>query len=162
MRNVALIILTLLLSFCSLCYGAPPFDRLQDTFGDWHVRHVYNNETFQYRFSDTRSKIRMDNGGTVRFDINRNSEGEFYYKAFGWIYQVIIEIDGRPFPSARLKPRQQLFHHLTQDVNGEFLNTLANTTQDVRVGLLVDDGMIWGTLSSKGSSAALRWIGAVK
>lgn len=140
--------------------GESPFNRLRDTFGDWKVRHVYDRETFQYRFSDAQSRIMMDEGDWVRFDINRDSEGNFYLSTFGWIDQVIIKIGNETFTQEPLESIS--FHRFTQDVDTKFLKALANATEDIRVGLSFDGNVKWGTLSPKGSNAALRWIGAIK
>lgn len=158
-----LICLIIVISICTASFVQSedsPFNRLRDTFGEWKVRHVYDTETFQYRCSDAQARIMMDEDNWVRFDINRDTEGNFYLSTFGWLDQVIIEIDGETFTQEPLEKVN--FHRFTQDVDDVFLKAIANTKEDIRVGLGFKGKVRWGTLSPKGSSAALRWIGTIK
>ena len=59
MRRIALAVTLLVsLAFTSMSF-ASEFFRLRDTFSDWKVRHVYDEKSLQYRFSDAKTFLTL-------------------------------------------------------------------------------------------------------
>ena len=85
-RNVLILVfsLPLLLAFTSTAF-ASEFSRLRDTFSDWKVRHVYDEETLQYRFSDAKTYLTVGKDGKLPTQINRTNNGKFEFR---FIYGV--------------------------------------------------------------------------
>ena len=151
------------------------FSRLRDTFGDWKVRHVYDEETLRHRFSDAKTYLTVGKDGKLPAQINRTNNGKFEFRfkygigayedwgVFGignWVTKVIIEIEGRKFNfqnEIRLKA-----HEFIAPVGPDFLWALADAKSPASVHIFVGEiSAVTAALPVKGSSAALRWLRAL-
>jgi hypothetical protein len=152
--------------------SANEFQRLRDTFGEWSVRHVYDNDTLQYRFSDAKTQIVIgDQGMSLPFQINRNADGTFNFSFVyawgrwedinffeGWITKVIIYVDSDKY---EFTSDNEVLHTFEGEVDKKFLSAVAQANA-IRIELFVRDNLqARGTISTKGSYAALRWLRAI-
>lgn len=172
--KVLIFLLPLLLAFTSTSF-ASEFSRLRDTFGDWKVRHVYDEETLQYRFSDAKTFLTLGNDRKLPAQINRTSDGKFEFRfkygvgayedwgLFGvgkWVTKVAIEIEGKKY-NFRSETGLKV-HEFMATVGTDFLRALADAKSPASVHIYVDDKFAGiASLPVNGSSAALRWLRAL-
>ena len=167
--------LLLALAFTNAAF-ASELSRLKDTFGDWKVRHVYDEESLQYRFSDAKTFLTSGKDIKLPAQINRTNDGQFEFRlkygfgrwgdwgVFGagrWVTKVAIEIEDKKFTysdEAGMK-----VHEFITRVGPDFLSALAKANAPASVNLFIGTEYV-GTaiLPVKGSAAALIWLRAVK
>lgn len=148
--------------------GGSEFSRLRETFGEWRVRHVYDEETLRHRFSDAKTSMRVGEND-FRAQINRSPDGEFTFRfvyAFGrwedigllggWVNRIVVVIDQEPF---EFTSSNVTTHEFIAHVDDRFLSLLATSRSPVAVQMYVDDTLrAVGRLPVEGSAAALRWL----
>lgn len=134
------------------------------SFGDWNVRHVFDYDTLEYRYSDAKTKITLEDGRTATFQINHPHPTSGLVNTFilgGWLEDVVIVIDKKEYTYG-----QSYLHTFYGHVDDNFIKALANTKNPVKIKIRASRASKeWdykGTISSKGSSAALRWVKALK
>ena len=172
---IAGVFLPLLLAFSTPSF-ASEFSRLRDTFGDWNVRHVYDEESLHYRFSDAKTFLILGNDRKLPGQINRTYGGKFEFRfkygigawedwgLFGrgnWVTRVTVEIEAEKF-SYRDESGMEA-HEFIATVGPDFLAALADAKSPALVNIFVGDTFAEAAiLPVNGSSAALRWLRAVK
>lgn len=169
--KILLLLLSLFMTFTGTAFSSE-FFRLRDTFGDWKVRHVYNEQNLQHRFSDAKTFMTLGQHGKLPAQINRTSEGYFHFRfkygigtfqdlgIFGvgnWVTNITIKIGDKTFSykgSARLQ-----VHEFVTKVDHIFLKTLADAKTPASVRIFVNNKFaVTASLPVNGSSAALRWL----
>jgi len=131
---------------------------IYNDLGDWSVRHVFDQETLSYKYSDARTTLQLKSGRSVEFQINRRaSDNRTTYILKGWIDKVIIKVGAKEFTDT-----QSSMHTFYGYPSTEMLNSIANTSEPIEVELITGNKKYNGFLSSDGSSSALRWIRAIK
>ena len=132
-----------------------------DKFGDWSVRHVFDKETLKYRFSDAKTHITTSQGGKWDFQFSRNAETKnVNFIMDGWLQKVTLKVDGKEYVRT-----QSNFHTFYGRADLDLLNAISKTKNPIEVTIIAGRWQgkeVKGTLSAKGSSAALRWIRAIK
>ena len=134
-----------------------------DSFNNWKVRHVFDDKTLKYRYSDAKTDILREEGGKIGFQFNRKADGQVgYIIDDGWLQKVTIKVDGKEFVS-----KQERLHTFYGKAPIELLEAINKTNKPIEVIIIAgrwkkDSYEIKGTISPKGSSAALRWIRAIK
>ena len=163
-----------LLASASTSFGSE-FLRLKETFGDWKVRHVYDESSLHYRFSDAKTNLTVGKDGKLPAQINRTTDGKFEFRfkygvgrwedwgVFGagnWVTKVIIEIEGMKFSYKNVAGFK--VHEFVATVGPDFLRALADAKSPASVHIFLgEDSAVTAFLSVKGSSAALRWLRAI-
>ena len=128
-----------------------------DEFGAWKVRHVFDQDSLSYKYSDAKIVIKLRDGREFPFQINHRSDHWVTYIMPGWIDKVIITID-----DVQYEKTQSSLHTFYGEVNEDLLNAFAKTKNDIRI-LFFSQGEVYsGTINPDGSSAALRWIRVIK
>lgn len=172
MKNKLMLIVFILLT--STC-NANEFNRLRDTFGGWNVRHVYDDTTLHYRFSDAKTKLTISPtispAMSLPFQINRSAEGKFsflFMYAVGkwedinlfhdWITKTIFYIDDQKY---EFKSNYNVVHTFEGNVDKNFLSAVAQANF-IKIDLFVGDSLVAeGTIPTNGSYAALKWLRAL-
>jgi len=152
-------LIILLITLMSVSSWAQKSDHIiYDSFGDWSVRHVFDRETLEFRYSDAKTPLLMSDGRIVEFQINRRgSDNRTTYILHGWWDKVIIRIGQKEFAQA-----QSGLHTFYGAADPELLDAIANASEPIEIEKFDGDISYKGTISPKGSSAALRWIRVVK
>jgi hypothetical protein len=162
--------LVCLLTFSNMSF-ANEFHRLRDSFGDWNVRHVYNDKTLHHRFSDAKTKIVLSGNGSFPFQINRDFSGKFSFifkyavgrwqdisLVDGWLTKAIFNIDGKIF---EFHSTNKVLHSFSGEVDADFLLSVAQAAS-IKITLFVDEKKVAdGVISADGSFAALNWLRAL-
>ena len=172
----ALLIIALLFGAGSTSY-ASEFKNLRDTFGDWKVRHVYNEETLLYRFSDAKTFLEFGGDKKLPVQINRTHDGKFEFRikygfgrwgdwgAFGagqWITKIVIYIDGNKFEYSD-DDEEFFVHEFIAQVDNNFLKVLATSSIPATVQIYSKSALVGtATLPVRGSAAAMVWLRAIK
>jgi len=152
------LIILLLAMMCSNSWAQESDHIIYDSFGDWSVRHVFDRETLEFRYSDAKTPLLMSDGKVVEFQINRRGgDNRTTYILQGWLDKVIIRIGQKEFAQT-----QSGLHTFYGTADLELLNAIANASEPIEIEKIVGDGSSKGTISPKGSSAALRWIRVIK
>ena len=153
--NKALFIISIL--FFQNCAFSQKSDHIiSDSFGDWNVRHYFNRESLSWQFSDAKTLIYFDGGKTkLEFQFNKNEMGASYIIP-GWWDKVTIRVDGKEFKEIQSLPVHNFYGNV--NFNDEILKMISNAKNKIEIELLQGDAKYTGYISSKGSSAALRWI----
>ena len=130
---------------------------IYDSFGDWSVRHVFDRETLKFKYSDAKTPMLMSDGTMDEFQINRRSDKRTTYILQGWWDKVIIRIGQKEFVQT-----QSGLHTFYGTADPELLDAIANASEPIEVEEINGARSYKGTISPKGSSAALRWIRVIK
>jgi len=129
-----------------------------DSFDDWSVRHVFDQETLEYKYSDAKTTLVMQDGRKVEFQVNKsNTDDPVDYILNGWLDKVIIRVSGKEFIAT-----QNSMHTFYGKADKELLNAIANSNDRIEIEAIQDGKSYIGSISPKGSSAALRWIRAIE
>ena len=131
---------------------------ISDNFGDWKVRHYFDRENLEHRFSDARLMIALNDGSEMAFQINRRSDNWVAYVIDGWWDKVTIIVDGKSFSESQ----SSMHTFYGSDNINELLNAIASTKDEIKIELTNASRTLTGSISSKGSSSALRWIRVIK
>lgn len=95
--------------------------------------------------------------GSSQFQINRRQDGSVFYIIPSQIDRVEITIGAAVFVSEQ-RPSAVFYG----EVSNEMLNAIANATAPIEVLIISEGNQTQTFVSEVGSSAALRWIGAIK
>jgi hypothetical protein len=147
------------------------FNNLKNSFGDWQVRHVYNQDSLHYRFSDAKTKIHLNGHGSFPFQINRDYDGEFSFTfeyavgrwkdistIDGWLTKVTFLVDDETFV---FTSDNKVIHTFYGKVDSSFLMAIAQASS-IQLELFVEETKVSsGSISTRGSFAALNYIRAL-
>jgi hypothetical protein len=158
--NIKKIISLTLMSFFLLnsSYAQKNDHVISDNFGDWKVRHYFDRESLEHRFSDAKSMIVLDDGREMEFQINRRSDNWIAYIVDGWWDNVTITVDDKRFSESQSS--MHIFYG-SDNIN-DLLNAIASTKDEIRIELTNGSRKLVGNISSEGSNSALRWIRVIK
>ena len=105
-----------------------------DKFGDWSVRHVFDQDTLGHKYSDTKTILKMKDGREVEFQINKpNSENQAEYILPGWLDKVIIRVSGKEFTAT-----QSSLHTFYGRADKTLLNAIANSNDRIEIEAIQD------------------------
>ena len=130
---------------------------IYDCYGDWAVRHVFNRGELTHRYSDATTLMNIGWFGSSQFQINRRQDGSVFYVIPSQIDRVEITIGAAIFVSEQ-RPSAVFYG----EVSKEMLTAIANATAPIDVMIISEGKQTQTFVSEVGSSAALRWIGAIK
>ncbi len=148
----------LFLSISGTVGAQNPDNIISDKFGDWSVRHVFDRESLEFRYSDAKVTIHLTGGDTVEFQVNRRGGDEWTtYILKGWWDKVTIKANDVEFIS-----EQSSMHTFYGEATPELLGCISNASSPIEIELKSGGNIYTGTISPKGSSAALRWIRVIK
>ncbi|HAT8554025.1 TPA: hypothetical protein ACGVAJ_004447 [Vibrio vulnificus] len=148
----------LFLSIAGTVRAQNPDNIISDKFGDWSVRHVFDRESLEFRYSDAKVTIHLTDGNTMEFQVNRRGGDEWTsYILKGWWDKVTIKANDVEFIS-----EQSSMHTFYGEASSELLGYISNASSPIEIELKSGKKIYYGTISPKGSSAALRWIRVIK
>lgn len=160
----------------SSCHCSGRDHIIADRFGDWRVRHVFHQDSLQYRYSDARTVILTDNGEEIPFQFNRRAwDNAVSIIVEGWIPRIVFTIDGEEFVYAERAYMHTLFIPADQAVIRAFAMARNPIQVDITYPRLAGSSqsrseggadpnvrVVSGVISPSGSAAALRWIRALQ
>lgn len=135
-----------------------PDNIISDKFGDWSVRHVFDRESLEFRYSDAKATMHLKDGKTMEFQVNRRGGDEWTsYILNGWWDKVTIKANDVEYIS-----EHSSMHTFYGEASTELLSSISNASSLIEIELKSGNETYSGTISPKGSSAALRWIRVIK
>ena len=164
MRLLLLLLLPLLMVSVT-SYAGPPSqcDKpmhsdhiIYDCYGDWAVRHVFERGVLKHKYSDATTVMDVGWFGSTEFQINRRKDGSIYYIIPSQIDRVEMTIGGQVFV-AEQGPSAVFYGAITELM----LVAISQTESPVSLLIYSEGKTIEASFSATGSSAALRWIGAI-
>ena len=129
---------------------------IYDCYGDWAVRHVFERGVLTHKYSDATTIMDVGWFGSTEFQINRRQDGSTYYIIESQIDRVEMIIDGQVF-IAEQAPSAVFYGAVTEPM----LEAISQAKSPVKMLIYSEGKTIDAVLSATGSSAALRWIGAI-
>lgn len=158
LQSMSKVIILFLTMTCINSWAQKSDHIIYDSFGDWSVRHVFDRETLEFRYSDAKTPLLMSDGKVVEFQINRRGGDNWTaYILQGWWDKVIIRIGQKEFAHT-----ESGLHTFYGTADLELLNAIANAADPIEIEKIIGDRSYKGTISPKGASAALRWIRVIK
>ena len=165
-NNLSMRLLLLLLLVVSVTsYAGPPSQCskpmhsdhiIYDCYGDWAVRHVFERGVLAHKYSDATTIMDVGWFGSTEFQINRRQDGSIYYIIPSQIDRVEIIIAGQTFVSKQ-GPSAVFYGEVTEPM----LAAISQAQSPVNLLIYSEGQTIKASFSETGSSAALRWIGAI-
>jgi len=159
------LLLLLLLAVSITSYAGPPSqcDKpmhsdhiIYDCYGDWAVRHVFERGVLKHKYSDATTVMDVGWFGSTEFQVNRRKDGSIYYIIPSQIDRVEMTIGGQVFV-AEQGPSAVFYGAITEPM----LVAISQTESPVSLLIYSEGKTIEASFSATGSSAALRWIGAI-
>ena len=129
---------------------------IYDCYGDWAVRHVFERGVLKHKYSDATTVMDVGWFGSTEFQINRRQDGSIYYIINSQIDRVEMIIEGQVF-KAEQAPSAVFYGPVTDPM----LEAISETNLPVKMLIYSEGKTIEAAFSATGSSAALRWIGAI-
>jgi hypothetical protein len=129
---------------------------IYDCYGDWAVRHVFERGVLKHKYSDATTVMDVGWFGSTEFQINRRKDGSIYYIIPSQIDRVEMTIGGQVFV-AEQGPSAVFYGAITELM----LVAISQTESPVSLLIYSEGKTIEASFSATGSSAALRWIGAI-
>jgi hypothetical protein len=129
---------------------------IYDCYGDWAVRHVFERGALKHKYSDATTIMDVGWFGSSEFQINRRQDGSIYYIIPSQIDRVEMTIDGQVFVSEQA-PSAVFYGEVTVPL----LLAISQAKLPVKMLIYSEGQTIEASFSEIGSSAALRWIGAI-
>ena len=129
---------------------------IYDCYGDWAVRHVFERGVLTHKYSDATTVMDVGWFGSTEFQINRRQDGSIYYIINSQIDRVEMIIEGQVF-KAEQAPSAVFYGPVTDPM----LEAISETNLPVKMLIYSEGKTIEAAFSATGSSAALRWIGAI-
>ncbi|MGY8840145.1 MAG: hypothetical protein ACKVIL_05770 [Pseudomonadales bacterium] len=129
---------------------------IYDCYGDWAVRHVFERGVLKHKYSDATTMMDVGWFGSTEFQINRRQDGSIYYIIPSQIDRVEIIIAGQTFVSKQ-GPSAVFYGEVTEPM----LAAISQAQSPVNLLIYSEGQTIKASFSETGSSAALRWIGAI-
>jgi hypothetical protein len=129
---------------------------IYDCYGDWAVRHVFKRGVLKHKYSDATTMMDVGWFGSTEFQINRRQDGSIYYIIPSQIDRVEIIIAGQTFVSKQ-GPSAVFYGEVTEPM----LVAISQAQSPVNLLIYSEGQTIEASFSETGSSAALRWIGAI-
>tara|TARA_B110000211_G_C14080811_1_gene554403 strand:+ start:297 stop:815 length:519 start_codon:yes stop_codon:yes gene_type:complete len=165
-NNLSMRLLLLLLLVVSVTsYAGPPSQCskpmhsdhiIYDCYGDWAVRHVFERGVLAHKYSDATTIMDVGWFGSTEFQINRRKDGSIYYIIPSQIDRIEMTIGGQVFV-AEQGPSAVFYGAITELM----LVAISQTESPVSLLIYSEGKTIEASFSATGSSAALRWIGAI-
>lgn len=124
-----------------------------DEFGAWKVKHVFDQDSLSYKYSNAKTTIILDNGEEFPFQIYHRSDQYVSFIIPGWIEKVIITVDGIDYEEENTG--QHTFH---SEANKNFYKVFGNSKSDIKIKFFSGGEVFSGTLNRNGASDALKWI----
>lgn len=162
-NHALLLLLLLVVSVTS--YAGPPSQCskpmhsdhiIYDCYGDWAVRHVFERGVLAHKYSDATTIMDVGWFGSTEFQINRRKDGSIYYIIPSQIDRIEMTIGGQVFV-AEQGPSAVFYGAITELM----LVAISQTESPVSLLIYSEGKTIEASFSATGSSAALRWIGAI-
>jgi|TARA_B110000285_G_scaffold130874_1_gene147043 hypothetical protein len=159
------LLLLLLLVVSVTSYAGPPSQCskpmhsdhiIYDCYGDWAVRHVFERGVLAHKYSDATTIMDVGWFGSTEFQINRRKDGSIYYIIPSQIDRIEMTIGGQVFV-AEQGPSAVFYGAITELM----LVAISQTESPVSLLIYSEGKTIEASFSATGSSAALRWIGAI-
>jgi len=129
---------------------------IYDCYGDWAVRHVFERGVLKHKYSDATTVMDVGWFGSTEFQINRRKDGSIYYIIPSQIDRIEMTIGGQVFV-AEQGPSAVFYGAITELM----LVAISQTESPVSLLIYSEGKTIEASFSATGSSAALRWIGAI-
>jgi len=129
---------------------------IYDCYGDWAVRHVFERGVLTHKYSDATTIMDVGWFGSTEFQINRRQDGSIYYIIPSQIDRVEMSIGEQTFVSEQ-GPSAVFYGEVTVPM----LLAISQAKLPVNMLIYSEGQTIEASFSEIGSSAALRWIGAI-
>jgi hypothetical protein len=129
---------------------------IYDCYGDWAVRHVFERGVLTHKYSDAKTVMDVGWFGSTEFQINRRQDGSIYYIIPSQIDRVEMTVGEQVFMSEQ-SPNAVFYGEVTEAM----LLAMSQTSSQVELLIFSEGKTTRASFSTSGSSAALRWIGAI-
>jgi hypothetical protein len=129
---------------------------IYDCYGDWAVRHVFERGVLKHKYSDATTIMDVGWFGSIEFQINRRQDGSIYYIIPSQIDRLEMTIGSQTFV-AEQGPSAVFYGPVT----GPMLLAIAEAKLPIKLLIYSEGKTVEAAFSATGSSAALRWIGAI-
>lgn len=129
---------------------------IYDCYGDWAVRHVFERGLLTHKYSDAKTVMDVGWFGSTEFQINRRQDGSVYYIIPSQIDRVELTIGSEVFVSEQAP--SSVFYG---EVSEAMLLAMSQASLPIQLLIFSEGQTTAASFSGSGSSAALRWIGAI-
>ena len=134
---------------------------IKKTFGEWEVRHVFDDRTLQHRFSDATVWVPTNHEGKFEFQFNKQAHsGKVQFIIPGWIQKVTITVNEKEYVFT-----QYTLHTFYGNPSKEFLQEISVTKSPIKLQIIAGRYKTHesvGILPPENTSAVLRWIRAIE